>query len=141
MVSRRKMIYMCRPSRIGAYWTQISVFLVYSSSPKMSPIKVRKNSDAFLAAHRDSMNTLSSSCILVHPFSCPCGLSHALLHTLFRTTSRGRLVCPVYHDTCTQACSRAEGLPSVGRMSCPLKGALFSLDRVIALQIVETGVA
>jgi hypothetical protein len=105
MVPRRKMAHMCRPSKISAYFTQISAFLVYISSPKKSPKKVLKNSDVFLVVHRVSMNALVSPCIVAHPFACPCGLSHALLHTLFRTTSRGRLLCPVYHDTCTQACS------------------------------------
>ena len=130
VVPRRKMTYMCRSSRIGAYNTQISVFLVYNSSPKMSRIKVRKNSDAFLKAHRDSMNTLTSSSILGHPFTCPCGLSHALLHTLFRTTSRGRLVCPVYHDTCTQACSHFSTTPESGLVvnsQCKCRGKVVCI--------------
>jgi hypothetical protein len=115
------------------------VFGVHLETKKISE-RLRKNSYVFWVSHLVSVNALVSSCIVTHPFSCPSGLSHALPHTSFRPTSRGRHLCPVYHDTCTEACSPVEGLPSAGTMSCLFKCCLFSLCRVIVFQIVETTV-
>ena len=66
---------------------------------------------ACMVAQCLSINTLVSPRNVSPPLSYSSGLSHALPHTSFRPTSRGRHLCPVYHDTCTQWCSHFTTTP------------------------------
>ena len=99
MLSRRKMNTFPDHKKFAHTARSLACFWCTSGGQKISE-RLRKNSDVFLVAHRVSINTLASSCIVTHPLSCPCGLSHALLYTSFRPTSHGHHLCPVYQLRC-----------------------------------------